>query len=285
MNAKVKVAGLSVVSNTTLILLKIVAGILSGSVSIISEAIHSGMDLIASLIALFSVKTSDIPSDKGHPYGHGKVENVSGVIEAVLIFVAAVMIIVEAIKKLINPHEIEAIGWGSAVMFIAAIVNWLVSRQLYKIAEETDSIALHADALHLKTDVYTSLGVAIGLLLIWITGITLLDPIIAIAVAMLILKESYEMLKYAFNPLLDSAWEDTEYNQLIKILNEMNVNYHDLKTRKAGHYRFVDFHIEMQGDTKLENVHLFCDSVEERLKNEFNNLDVMIHQEPISKKE
>jgi cation diffusion facilitator family transporter len=281
MTAKEKVATLSVFSNTTLIVLKVFAGILSGSVSIISEAIHSSMDLIASLIALFSVKTSDIPSDKEHPYGHGKVENVSGVIEALLIFFAAIMIIVEAIKKILNPGEIEVIGWGSAVMFIAAITNWFVSKRLYKVAKETESIALAADALHLKTDVYTSLGVAVGLTLIWITGLTFLDPIIAICVALLIFKESYEMLKQAFSPLLDSAWDDTEIDKLKGILQEENVHYHNLKTRKAGHYRFVEFHIEIQGDVKLENAHHFCDSIENRLKKEFNNLDVMIHQEPI----
>jgi cation diffusion facilitator family transporter len=280
MTEKEKVARLSVISNTTLIVLKIGAGILSGSVSIISEAIHSSMDLIASLIALFSVKTSDIPSDKEHPYGHGKVENVSGVIESVLIFVAAVMIITEAIKRLINPGDIEAIAWGAGVMFIAATANWLVSRQLYKVAHETDSIALEADALHLKTDVYTSLGVAVGLSLIWITGITFLDPVIAIGVAMLILRESFIMMKKAFNPLIDSAWEDNEYNRLLCILTEMHVSFHDLKTRKAGKYRFVEFHIEMPENTKLKAVHLFCDSIEDRLKSEFSNLEVMIHQEP-----
>jgi len=282
MNAKVKVARLSVASNTLLIVLKIAAGVISGSVSIISEAIHSSMDLVASLIALFSVKTSDIPSDKGHPYGHGKVENVSGVIEAVLIFVAAIMIIVEAIKKMIHPGEIEAIGWGAGVMFVAAVVNWIVSRKLYKVSKETDSVALEADALHLKTDVYTSLGVAIGLLLIWITGLTFLDPIIAILVAILILKESFHMLNRAFNPLLDSAWEDEEFDKLIIILKKMQVNYHDLKTRRAGHYRFIEFHIEMRGNTTLENVHHRCDSIEKRLKKEFDNLDVMIHEEPIN---
>jgi cation diffusion facilitator family transporter len=281
MNPKVRVASLSVISNTLLIVMKVVAGILSGSVSIISEAIHSSMDLIAALIAYFSVKQSDIPSDTQHPYGHGKVENVSGVIEAILIFVAAFLIVFEAIKKMIHPGEIESIGWGSAVMFIAAIVNWFVSKRLYKVAKQTESVALEADALHLKTDVYTSLGVAVGLLLIWVTGIYFLDPIVAILVAILILKESYHMMKRAFNPLLDSAWEDDEYDKLKNILDELNVRYHDLKTRKAGHYRFVDFHIELSGNMELKNVHCFCDSIEERLKSEFNHLEVTIHEEPI----
>jgi cation diffusion facilitator family transporter len=282
MDAKVKVARLSVLSNTLLIVLKVAAGILSGSVSIISEAIHSGMDLIAALIAFFSVKKSGIPSDARHPYGHGKYENVSGVIEAFLIFIAAFLIISEAIKKIAKPGEIESIGVGTAVMLVASIVNWFVSRRLYKVAKQTESVALEADALHLKTDVYTSLGVAIGLLLIWITGIYFLDPIVAILVALLILKESYHMMRRAFNPLLDTAWEDEEYNQLISILKELQVSYHDLKTRKAGQFRFVDFHIEMKGDIKLENVHDFCDTIEEHLKKEFKNLEATIHVEPMA---
>jgi cation diffusion facilitator family transporter len=281
MKAKVKVARLSVLSNSLLIVMKVVAGILSGSVSIISEAIHSAMDLIAAIIAFFSVRISDTPSDAGHPYGHGKIENVSGVIEAILIFIAAIWIIYEAILKMIHPGEIESIGWGSLVMFISAAVNWFVSRRLYKVAKQTESVALEADALHLKTDIYTSLGVTAGLILIWLTGIYLLDPIIAILVAMLILKESYQLMRRAFNPLLDSSWEKDEFNRLIHILNELNVNFHNLKTRKAGQFRFVDFHIEMRSNTKLGNVHHFCDIIEERLQKEFNNLEVTIHAEPM----
>src|SRR5450759_3510622 len=170
MNAKVSIARLSILSNTLLLLLKMAVGLLSGSVSIISEAIHSSMDLIAAIIAFLSVRVSDNPPDSRHPYGHGKIENISGVIEALLIFVAAIWIIVEAVKKLFEEKiEIESIALGSIVMLISAIVNFIVSRRLYKVARETNSVALEADALHLKTDVYTSLGVAVGLGLITVS--------------------------------------------------------------------------------------------------------------------
>lgn len=144
MDKKVKVARLSIYSNTMLILLKLVVGFISGSVSIISEAIHSTMDLLASVIAFFSVKASSKPADEEHPYGHGKYENVSGVIEAVLIFVAAIWIIVEGIKKIIHPQHVESIGIGFIVMFISALVNYMVSKKLYRVAKEEDSIALEA---------------------------------------------------------------------------------------------------------------------------------------------
>jgi cation diffusion facilitator family transporter len=281
MNAKVSIARLSILSNTCLIIMKLAVGIISGSVSIISEAIHSSMDLMAAIIAFFSVKVSDNPPDSRHPYGHGKVENISGVIEALLIFIAAIWIITEAVKKLLGAEiELESIGIGSIVMLISAIVNTIVSRKLYKVARATNSVALEADALHLKTDVFTSLGVAIGLGLIMVTGINWLDPVVAILVALFIIRESYILLKRAFTPLLDEAWEETDIDDLEKVLNELNVNYHELRTRVAGNYRFVDLHIDIPKNQSVENAHKYCDMIEQKLTTRFENLNVTIHVEP-----
>lgn len=281
MNAKTSIARLSVASNSLLIVMKLSVGIISGSVSIISEAIHSSMDLLAAIIAFFAVRVSDTPPDSKHPYGHGKVENISGVIEGVLIFVAALMIIVEAIKKLIGePYELESIWIGSLVMLVSAVVNTIVSRKLYKVARETNSVALEADALHLKTDVFTSLGVAIGLGLIILTGIKWLDPVVAILVAFFIIKESYNLISRAFSPLLDTAWGDPEIDDLKRRLIEMKVNYHDLRTRVAGNYRFVDIHIEIPETESVGNAHNYCDMIEDELKNSYRNLTVTIHVEP-----
>jgi len=280
MSRKVRIARLSIASNTLLIIMKFVVGIISGSVSIMSEAIHSGMDLIAAIIAYFSVRVSDNPPDERHPYGHGKFENLSGVIEALLILVAAGWIVFEAFKKMKGLEPVESIGLGSLVMFISAGVNIFVSRKLYKVAKETDSVALEADALHLKTDVYTSLGVGIGLLLIWVTKIHILDPIIAILVAIIILKEAYELLSKAFSPLLDSSWKKEEVAALEKNLSEMGVRYHDLKTRRAGSYVFVEFHLEMSPDAPLKNVHHYCDEIEAALNKTIPNLRLTIHAEP-----
>jgi cation diffusion facilitator family transporter len=281
MNAKVSIARLSIVSNTFLIVMKLIVGLISGSVSIISEAIHYSMDLMAAVIAFFSVKVSDNPPDSRHPYGHGKVENISGVIEALLIFVAAIWIIVEAIKKLTGGSiELESIAIGSIIMLISAIINIIVSGKLYKVARQTKSVALEADALHLKTDVYTSLGVAVGLGLIMLTGINWLDPVIAILVALFIIRESYILLRKAFTPLLDEAWENKEIDDLEKTLNDLKVNYHELRTRIAGNYRFIDLHIDMPKDLSVENAHKYCDMIEEELITRFENLSVTIHVEP-----
>jgi cation diffusion facilitator family transporter len=281
MNAKVRIARLSIISNTLLIIMKLAAGILSGSVSIISEAIHSSMDLVAAVIAFFSVKVSDNPPDSRHPYGHGKIENISGVIEAILIFMAAIWIIIEAVKKLLGEKiELDSIAVGSAVMMISAAVNYIVSRKLYRVARETNSVALEADALHLKTDVYTSLGVAVGLGLILVTKINWLDPLVAILVALFIIKESFELLRRAFTPLLDAAWGEQEIRELEDTLRKMNVNYHDLRTRLAGNYRFIDLHIQIPEDVSVGNAHKYCDKIENELTGTYKNLTVTIHVEP-----
>jgi cation diffusion facilitator family transporter len=281
MNAKVSIARLSILSNTLLIMMKLAVGLISGSVSIISEAIHSSMDLIAALIAFFSVRVSDNPPDSRHPYGHGKIENISGVIEAMLIFIAAIWIIIEAVKKLLGEKiELDSIALGSIVMIVSAIINTIVSRRLYKVAHETNSVALEADALHLKTDVYTSLGVALGLGLIMVTGIYWLDPLVAIFVALFIIRESYYLLRKAFTPLLDTAWADVEIEELKKTLNRLEVSYHDLRTRIAGNYRFIDLHIEIPEDVSVGSAHQYCDKIENELTDTYQNLTVTIHVEP-----
>lgn len=281
MKKKIAVARLSIISNSALIVLKLTVGIISGSVSIISESIHSTIDLLASLIAFFSVKISGTPPDKEHPYGHGKYENISGVIEGLLIFVAAIWIIIEAVDRFIHPKPVEAIGLGFIVMVIASAVNFFVSRKLYKVAKDTDSVALEADALHLKTDVYTALGVAAGLLIMLVTKIHLFDPLLAIIMALLILKESYALLKNAFSPLLDTSLPDEEVKLITSIINEENVEFHHLRTRKSGDSRFVDFHIELPEKTSLKDAHQKCDEIENSIKNKLDNIEITIHTETL----
>jgi cation diffusion facilitator family transporter len=281
MNAKVRIARLSILSNFLLIVMKLIVGLISGSVSIISEAIHSSMDLIAAMIAFMSVRVSDNPPDQRHPYGHGKIENISGVIEAILILLAAIWIIFEALRKLLGEKiELDSIALGSAIMLISAIVNSIVSRRLYKVARATNSVALEADALHLKTDVYTSLGVALGLGLIIITGINWLDPVVAILVALFIIRESFYLMKKAFTPLLDTAWGEEDIEKLEKMLESLEVSYHDLRTRVAGNYRFIDLHIEIPEDVSVGNAHRYCDKIENVLTGNYENLTVTIHVEP-----
>lgn len=282
MNRKTSIARLSIISNSSLIVLKLIVGFLTGSVSIISEAIHSTMDLAAAIIAFFSVKVSSIPADENHPYGHGKVENISGVIEAVLIFIASAWIIYEAVLKIMSPSKIESAGIGFLIMIISSIVNFLVSRKLYKVAEEEDSIALKADALHLKADVYTALGVGIGLLLIWVTKIYFLDPIFAIIVAIFILKEAAHLLKEAFNPLLDIKLSDEEISIIKNAINKhanLFCDFHNLRTRNSGNIKYIDMHIVFPPSTPIKKVNETCDILEREISSSLKNTQVMIHSE------
>lgn len=274
---------MSIVSNSILVITKLVVGLLTQSVSIISEAIHSGLDLVASLIAFFAVKVASKPADKQHQYGHGKFENVSGTIEAILIFIAAIWIIYEAYHKLLNTSPIEKIGLGLLVMGLSGTLNWLVSAYLKKVAYEEDSIALEADALHLRTDVYTSLGVFMGLLLIKLTGLAILDPVIAIFVALLIIKESFELTKRAFLPLLDTRLDDREQLKIIEVLQKFASDYiefHKLRTRKAGAEIHIDLHLVVPKDWPIGKVHNLCNDIESKLVQVFPNCHPLIHTEP-----
>ena len=287
LDRKGKFALLSICSNTLLIIFKVAAGILSGSVSIISEAIHSGMDLVASIVAFLSVRGSAKPADKEHPYGHGKIENISGVVEGVLIFIAAGMIILEAGKKLFEPVEIEEAFVAIAVMLAAAVVNFFVSKILYKVAKEEDSMALEADALHLKTDVYTSLGVGFGILLIKITGFIMLDSLVAILVALLIIKEAWELCKNALEHLIDVRLTDEEekdideiIKKVIKIYETRLIDYHKLKTRKAGNKRHIDFHITLNPELTVKEAHDIVGCLKKEINVKFTNSRVNVHIDP-----
>ena len=281
---KARVAALSILSNTTLVIIKLIAGIVTGSVSVISEAIHSGLDLLAAVIAFMSVRISSRPPDQEHRYGHGKFENISGTIEALLIFVAAIWILVEAYHKIIRGGEVHTLGVGVAVMAVASMANFTISNLLMKVARKTDSIALEADALHLRTDVYTSVGVLLGLAVIAITKIQILDPIIAIIVALLIMKAAWDITVKAFTPLLDVALPPEEEEEIIRavelIVPQGLLGIHELRTRRAGAARYVDMHMVVPRDLSIAEVHNLCDLVEEKINERLPMVNVMVHAEP-----
>jgi cation diffusion facilitator family transporter len=283
MDIKVKAAGLSVASNIALTAGKLVVGSIIGSVSVISEAIHSANDLLASFIALWAVRKSAQPPDQEHPYGHGKVENIAGTIEAVLIFIAAVFIISESIEKIRQGGEILEPGWGMLVMAVSAGLNFMVSSYLLKVGKEQDSVALEADGVHLRTDVYTSLGVMAGLGLIQLSGYWILDPIIAILVALLIVKAAFDLLQKAFLPLLDTAADAETMDTVTEVLEDLKgefIEYHDLRSRKAGRDVHIDMHLVVQAQMSIEEAHDLCDTIESRIQERLNYSHVLIHVEP-----
>ena len=279
---KVRAALLSIVSNSVLIILKVVAGIFTGSVSIISEAIHSALDLVAAGIAFLAVRVSDKPADTEHPFGHGKYENISGVIEALLIFAAAIWIVFEALDKLLHVGHLKptnSLTIGIIVMLFSGLVNFFISRRLYKVAKQTDSVALEADALHLKTDVYTSVGVGVGLLLIKLTGYYFLDPIVALLVAGFIISEAYSMLIKSVNPLLDGSLSDDELGKVKKAIDDKlpaNTSYSKLKTRKSGPKYIVQFSLILDGNICLSEAVAQRKNFEEEINKSIENIELII---------
>lgn len=282
-NPKSRAAGLSVCSNSLLIVLKLLAGFFTGSVSIFAEALHSMLDLVAAVIAFFAVRVADKPPDKEHPFGHGKIENISGAIEALLIFVAAGLIISESISKITAGEELESLELGLAVMAVSIIVNVAVSRHLLKVAKETDSIALEADARHLTTDVWTSVSVFIGLGVVKLTGLEILDPIIALVVALMIIKAAYDVLRKSYTGLVDEKLPPKEEEKILKCLNRQRaglVSFHKLRTRKSGSWRFIDLHVIVPKKISIEEAHDICGMLKGDLEKELPCLNVTIHEEP-----
>ncbi len=287
---KSNVALLSVISNSTLVLLKLIVGLTIGSVSVISEAIHSGVDLLAAVIAFVAVRTAAKPADEDHPFGHGKVENISGTVEALLIFVAACWILYEAIKKLRNPEPLDEAGWGVAVMLLSVAANIFVSKRLFKVGQETDSVALKADAWHLRTDVYTSFGVMAGLAIIVVGGLIFpginlqwVDPVAAIIVAVLIVRAAYHLTLESARDLVDvglPAYEVEEVRKHIIAFAPTIRGIHRLRTRKAGASRFVEFHIRVDATMSVDESHRIADMITCSIKQHFPGTTVTIHIEP-----
>jgi cation diffusion facilitator family transporter len=287
---KNRVALYSVISNCSLVALKLTIGLLIGSVSVISEAIHSGMDLIAAIIAMIAVRISGKSFDEEHAFGHGKVENISAAVEALLIFVAAIWIIYEAAIKLISPHPLENAGWGVLIMAISTTANFIVSQRLFKVGRQTDSAALIADGWHLRTDVYTSAGVMAGLAIILLIGYVMpgtnvqwIDPVAAILVAILIFRAAFNLTVQAIKDLIDTSSPPGEIAWIRGYLGNMYPtvrSFHRLRTRKSGPNRFVDFHIVVDAAMSVQVSHDITEDITNDFRKHFPGVDVTLHVEP-----
>ena len=278
-------AGLSITSNAIIIVTKIIAGMLSGSISIISEAIHSMSDFLASVLTFFAVTRSAEPADKEHPFGHGKYEDMSGFIEGGLIIFAGCFIVFESTKKIIFGYTLQTESMlGIYVMALAVVANFVVSRYLFYVAKKSDSVSLLADAEHLSTDIFSSLGVLVGLVLIKITGIAALDPIVAIVVAVIILKTGFTISKETLNNLLDGSLPQEDIKKIETILknNKVIKGFKNIKGRKSGQYKDIELTLLFNPDMKISCAHNICDEIENEIKKELGNVSTIIHAEPVS---
>jgi cation diffusion facilitator family transporter len=282
---KARAARFSIVSNSCLIALKVVAGVLTGSVAIITEAVHSAVDLVASVVAYFSVRKAEEPADRSHPYGHEKVENLAAALEGVLIVLGAAIIIYEAIGKLSDEGaQVENLGIGIAVIGFSAAVNFTISHYLYRQARITDSPALEGDAAHLRTDAITSVGVLVALALVAITGIQELDAVAALVVAVAIVFAGVRLVSRSSRVLVDEALPEDELGRIAAAIEGDHapevIGYHKLRARRAGSRRYIDLHVQFARGTTLERAHQLSHELQSAIRGAVGGADVLIHLEP-----
>jgi cation diffusion facilitator family transporter len=275
---------LSTAAAVATIVLKTLAWRLTGSVGLLSDAMESGVNLIAAIGAFWALSLAAKPADRRHHYGHFKAEYFSSGLESVLIVVAALAIIYAAIGRLQQPQPLEQLGIGLVISLAATALNGLVAWVLLKASRRFDSITLRADAHHLLTDVWTSIGVVIGIGLVKLTGLTILDPLIAIAVAVNIVFTGWKLLHETASGLLDRSLPDHEQQLLDTLLASYEsdeIRFHALRSRVAGSRRFVSFHVLVPGHWTVQAGHDLCDQLEHKVAATLSRTHVLTHLEPI----
>lgn len=281
---KLGAALLSIVSNAFLIAIKLVAGLVTGSVAIMTEAMHSAIDLSASVVAYFSIRKADEPADASHPYGHEKVENLAAAIEGVLILVGSGVIAIEAVRRLVNGGHVDQLGFGIVVVAGSIVVNIVVSALIARRAREYDSPALEGDAAHLRTDAATSVAVLVGLILVQITGETWLDAVVALLVAGAIVVTGWRILARSTRVLVDEALPAEELQAIHDTVMSFGprgvAGYHRLRARRAGSRRHVDLHVQFRAGTTLEQAHHTAHELQDAIAERLDRADILIHLEP-----
>src|ERR671933_1004973 len=285
MDKKSRTVLFSISSNALLLAVKLAAGVLTGSVSVLSEAVHSASDLVASIVAFVAVRRSGSPPDESHNYGHGRFENVASVFEGVILLGVGVGVIYGAVDGIVNGAELELLGLGIGVMALSAVVNLLVSRWLLRVARETDSRALEAEGYNQRTDVWGAGGVALGLVAALATGWTVLDPIIAALIGLAILWTAFRLISRSTRVLLDESLPAEELSVIEGVIGggaERDPRIrgsHKPRARKSGPQRHIDFHLQLKAETTLGEAHKISDTLEERIRHQLPNSDVLIHLE------
>lgn len=277
--------GLSLLAAIATILIKTGAYFASKSVGLLSDAYESGVNLAAALLAILAVRVAEQPADKEHEFGHGKAEYFSSGAEGALIFAAALAILWAAVQRLFTPRPIEHLGLGLGLSVVASIINFIVARILLTAGKKYNSIALEADAHHLMTDVWTSGGVVVGVGLTWATGLTVLDPLVAIVVALHILRTGWGLLYRSASALLDEALPVEEAAKIEGILNHYvnteQIQWHALRTRSAGRQRFANVHVLVPGAWTVQQGHDLLERMEGAMHEAIENLSITTHLEPI----
>jgi len=280
----IRIISISIGAAILTISMKTVAWLLTGSVGLLSDAAESVVNLVAAMVALAVILWSTRPPDEDHSYGHEKADYLSAGFEGGLILLAAVTIAYAAIGRLIDPTALTDVGAGLAVSLAATLVNLVVGRYLLKAGREEESMTLEADGKHLMTDVWTSVGVVVGIALVYLTGWDRLDPIIALIVAANIVRTGVSLMRGSMSGLMDKALPDGELNAVTAVLDghaSDTIQFHALRTRRAGRRAFVSVHVLVPGNWSVQRGHDFAEGIEEEIRGVFGQATVFTHLEPI----
>jgi cation diffusion facilitator family transporter len=284
MTAVRRMAMLSIATSIVTLALKFGAYFLTGSVSLWSDAVEAFVNLAAGLVALGAVTLAEQPADDRHAYGHDKAEYFSSGVEGALILVAAIAIITSAVARMVAPRPLEELGLGMLIAFVAAAANFCTARVMLKVARQHDSITIEADAKHLLTDVWTSVAIIAGLVVVLVAPRwAILDPLMAIAVAIHIVVTGIGLLRRSADGLMDAALPNAEVKQAEGLIREAlpaGASFHALRTRKAGARRFVELHLLVPGTMSVYESHALCDRIETALTSALARASVTIHVEP-----
>ena len=266
-----------------LIGLKVVVSWLTGSISVLAQAADSFLDLFAAIITFSAISIAAKPADAEHPYGHGKVEDIAAAVQGVLIFTAGGLIIYFSIRRIIDGTSIELAETGIAVMLVSIVASIFLSRHLHKVSKATSSVVLEANARNIAADVYSALAVLVGLVAVRLTGLNIIDPIIAIAVALYIFKIALRTVHKPLAGLVDTklpAAQEAAIRDALAKYSQQVAGYHALRTRRAGSQRYIDLHLVMAKDISLDQVHRMCDQIEADIQAGLPEASVTIHAEP-----
>ncbi len=280
---KLKTALLSVFASLFLITVKLIFGFFTNSISILTSAVDSLLDLTASTVNYFSIRKSDKPADTDHKYGHGKVEGLAGLFQSLLIFLSSLYLIYISGKRIIYGGELSSLDYGILIMALSVVISFFVARHINRVAEETESLALKADSYHFRFDVYTNLGVIIGLIAIRLTGLTFIDSIVSIIIAVLIIWSTLEILKKSIDVLMDRELPDHIVKKVEGVIEKYKPtvkSYHKLRTRSAGAKKFIEFHLVIDHTLSFVESHELAEVIVKDIESTIPASEVTVHVDP-----
>ncbi len=282
-NRKIQTSLLSIIVSTILIIIKLLFGYLTNSVSIFASAVDSLLDLSASSVNYFSIRKAEKPADKEHRFGHGKAEGLASLFQSSVIGASSLYLIYVSVKRLITGASIESLNYGIIIMIFSATVSFFLARHLKRVAEETDSIVLSADSLHYRSDVYTSASVIVGLVAIRVTDLVFIDSLVSISIALYIIWSSLAVFREAVDILMDKELPGEtveEVKEIIMSHRPMVKSFHKMRTRRSGSKRFIEFHLVIDNTLSFVDSHNLAEDIIKDIENKVPNADVTVHVDP-----